>query len=157
MRPVPGELLHFSEDPSIERFSPHVAATARQPEPYVWAVDAKQAPGYWFPRACPRAMAWVLPSTVDADRERIIGAAGGNRVHVIEYGWLSTVVATRLYAYRFPAARFRPFGEPEPPAYVCEESVEPLGPPVPVGDLLALHDEADIQLRFGEQCVGVVG
>ncbi len=28
MLPSPGELLHFSEDPSIRDFAPHVAATA---------------------------------------------------------------------------------------------------------------------------------
>jgi hypothetical protein len=50
MRPEPGQVLHFSEDPTLERFAPHVAATAQQPEPYVWAVDALHAPSYWFPR-----------------------------------------------------------------------------------------------------------
>ena len=59
MRPEPDEVLHFSEDPTITRFVPHVAATARQPAAYVWAVDAVLAPAYWFPRQCPRAMAWA--------------------------------------------------------------------------------------------------
>jgi hypothetical protein len=40
MRPGPGEVLHFSEDPGITRFVPHVAATAQRPEAYVWAVNA---------------------------------------------------------------------------------------------------------------------
>ncbi len=62
MRPEPGQLLHFSEDPTITRFVPHVAATAQQPEAYVWAVDTARSPDYWFPRKCPRAMAWVTPS-----------------------------------------------------------------------------------------------
>ena len=48
MRPGPGEVLHFSEDPGITRFVPHVAATAQQPEAYVWAVNAARAPDYWF-------------------------------------------------------------------------------------------------------------
>lgn len=39
MRPGPGEVLHFSEDPGIARFVPHVAATAQRPEAYVWAAD----------------------------------------------------------------------------------------------------------------------
>ncbi|WP_305788309.1 DUF6886 family protein [Symbioplanes lichenis] len=60
MRPEPGQVLHFSEDPTITRFRPHVAATAQQPEAYVWAVDAARAPDYWFPRQCPRAMAWAV-------------------------------------------------------------------------------------------------
>src|SRR5689334_1686299 len=88
MRPEPGQVLHFSEDPSISRFEPHVAATARQPEAYVWAVDDGRSPDYWFPRQCPRAMAWTVPTTSTMDRERIIGAGCGERVHAIEYGWL---------------------------------------------------------------------
>ncbi|MCP3803024.1 hypothetical protein NLX83_27490 [Allokutzneria sp. A3M-2-11 16] len=46
MRAAEGEVLHFSEDPDISRFVPHVAATARQPEAYVWAVDAARSPDH---------------------------------------------------------------------------------------------------------------
>ena len=53
MRPAAGEVLHFSEDPTIERFVPHVAPTPQQPEPYVWTVDHDQAPSCRFPRQCP--------------------------------------------------------------------------------------------------------
>ncbi|BAL92610.1 hypothetical protein AMIS_73900 [Actinoplanes missouriensis 431] len=148
MRPAVGQVLHFSEDPAIERFVPHVAATAREAEAYVWAVDAEQAPSYWFPRQCPRAMAWVRPGTTDADRERIVGAGCGERVHAIEFGWLDAMRSTILYAYRLPAGRFRPFGEPWPHAWVAVEPVEPLGPPEPVGDLLACHAAAGIQVRL---------
>jgi hypothetical protein len=74
MRPEPGQVLHFSEDPSITGFAPHIAATAQQPEAYVWAVNAEQAPSYWFfPRACPRVMAWVAERTTVDDRDRILG------------------------------------------------------------------------------------
>jgi hypothetical protein len=144
MRPEPDEVLHFSEDPTITRFEPHVAATARQPEAYVWAVDAALAPAYWFPRQCPRAMAWAVPATTPGDRERILGPGGGSRVHAVEYGWLDAMRAVSLYAYRLPAARFRRLGDA---AFVATEPVAALGPPVPVGDLLALHEEAGIQLR----------
>jgi hypothetical protein len=144
MRPRPGEVLHFSEDPTITLFEPHVAATARQREAYVWAVDGRNAPSYWFPRQCPRAMAWTSPATLDLDRDRIIGAGGGERVHAIEYGWLDALRTTTLFAYRFDADRFRPLGEA---ALVSTEPVTPLGPPEPVGDLLARHAEAGIQLR----------
>jgi len=141
-------VLHFSEDPTITRFTPHVARTAQQPEAYVWAVDHGRAPDYWFPRDCPRAMAWVLDTTSPRDRERIIGAGCGRRVHAIEFEWLPALQDTRLYAYRLPAGSFRPFGEPEPHAMVAVEPVEPLGPPEPVGDLLDLHARAGIQLRL---------
>jgi hypothetical protein len=148
MRPGPGQVLHFSEDPGIRRFVPHVAATTREPDPHVWAVDAARSPDYWFPRACPRALAWVAPDTTDGDRDRIIGAGCGERVHAIEHGWLEALRTVRLFAYRLRADRFRPIGEPEPHAHVAAEPVEPLGPPEPVGDLLDLHAEAGIQLRL---------
>lgn len=140
-------MLHFSEDPTIRRFVPHVAATAQQPQAYVWAVDYARAPDYWFPRQCPRAMAWVRDTTTEADRDRIIGAGCGDRVHAIEYRWLEAMQQVRLYAYRLPADRFRPFGSPVPNAHVAQHPVEPLGPAEPVGDLLRLHAEAGIQLR----------
>jgi hypothetical protein len=147
MRPEPGQVLHFSEDPTITRFVPHVAATAAQPEPYVWAVDFERAPDYWFPRQCPRAMAWVTPETSDMDRDRIIGVGCGRRVHAIEYGWLEAMRTVRVYAYRLPAELFRPCGTPEPHAFVAVEPVEPLRPPELVSDLFGCHAEAGIQLR----------
>ncbi|MFH8748192.1 DUF6886 family protein [Streptomyces rimosus] len=147
MRPAPGEVLHFSEDPTITRFVPHVARTARQSEAYVWAVGGDRAPDYWFPRQCPRAMAWTVPGTTASDRARVLGPGGGERVHAIEYDWLDRLRTTELFAYRLPAAAFRPFGEPVPSAVVATEPVVPLGPPEPVGDLLKLHRDAGIQLR----------
>ena len=47
MRPEPGQVLHFSEDPTISRFVPHVAATAQQAEPYVgrWMRSARRTTG----------------------------------------------------------------------------------------------------------------
>lgn len=145
--PGPGEVLHFSEDPTITEFVPHVAATAAEREPYVWAVGADRCPDYWFPRDCPRAMAWVTDGSTEADRDRIIGPGCGTRVHAIEYRWLPTIRDARLYAYRLPAARFRPIGE-HGHALVATVPVRPLGPPEPVGDLLALHERAGIQLRI---------
>lgn len=133
MLPAVGELLHFSEDPSIGAFAPHVAATAQQPEAYVWAVDALNSPCYWFPRQCPRVCSWPAGS-------------GEPRVHAVEERWLPTVRATTLWAYRFDAADFQPFGE-RPHAHVAVRPVEPLGPPVAVRDLAGLHAEHGIELR----------
>lgn len=132
MLPAPGELLHFSEDPTLTRFVPHVAPTAQQPQAYVWTVDALNAPCYWFPRQCPRVCAW------DA-------ATGGSRVHAVEDAWFETVRATTVWAYRFDAADFEPFGE-RPHAHVATHPVEPLGPPVPVDDLVGLHAAHGIEL-----------
>jgi hypothetical protein len=143
MRPSPGEVLHFSEDPTIEVFRPHVAKTAQQATAYVWAVGHDRAPDYWFPRQCPRAMAWVGPSTTPHDRERIIGAGSGTRVHAVEYGWLDAMRSVMLYAYRLPADAFTVYDA----AVVATTEVRPLGPAERVGDLFDLHAEAGIQLR----------
>ncbi|MEO3886773.1 DUF6886 family protein [Nonomuraea sp. B5E05] len=146
MRPGPGEVLHFSEDPTIERFVPHVAPTSVRTEPYVWAVGHDRCPDYWFPRDCPRAMAWAGPRTTQEDLDRIVGSACGDRVHAVEYGWLRAIMDVRLYAYRLPADDFKPIGDP-PHAVVATVPVVPLGPPEPVSDLFELHEEAGIQLR----------
>ncbi|MFD4676685.1 DUF6886 family protein [Lentzea sp. NPDC058450] len=126
--------MHFSEDPGITRFVPHLAATARQAGEYVWAVNADRAPDYWFPRQCPRVMTWTPES----------------RVHAVEYGWLERMRTVELFAYRFDAGAFRPFGEEGEGgghAHVATETVVPLGPAERVGDLFALHEEAGIELR----------
>lgn len=131
MLPRPGELLHFSEDPSIRAFVPHVAATAQQPEAYVWTVDALNSPCYWFPRQCPRVCSW---------------GDGADRVHAVEEAWLPTMRTTTLYAYRFAAADFEPFGE-RPHAHVATHPVAPLGPPAEVGHLVRVHEEHGVELR----------
>ena len=148
LRPVPGELLHFSEDPTIDVFVPHVPATAKVSVPLVWAVDGVNAPSYWFPRECPRVCAWMGAGTRAEDRKRILGAGGSERMHAIEYAWLQAVLEAQLYAYRLPADAFRPIGEPLPYAWVASEAVRPLAPPEAVGDLIALHGDADIELRL---------
>ena len=93
-------------------------------------------------------LAWVQPGSTTADRDRIIGAGSGDRVHAVEYGWLEAMRTVRLYAYRLPADGFRPYGEPTAHAHVAAEPVEPLGPAEPVGDLFALHAAAGIRLRM---------
>jgi hypothetical protein len=149
VRPAAGELLHFSEDPTIEVFVPHVPATAaRGSEPRVWAVDAVNAPSYWFPRECPRVCAWLTGATTSIDRKRVLGAVGTDRVHAIEFGWLPVLLGTHLFAYRLPADTFRPLGDPDPYAWVASVTVRPLAPPDAVGDLIALHADAGIELRL---------
>ena len=147
MRPESGQVLHFSEDPTISVFEPHVARSARVPTPYVWAVDGERSPAYWFPRQCPRAMAWATGRSTAADVERLLGPGGGDRVHAVEYAWLDRIRTVELFAYRLPADTFTPIGEPEPHAHVSTSAVRPLGPPERVGDLLALHEADRIQLR----------
>lgn len=148
MRPAVGELVHFSEDPDLDRFVPHVARTATDPTPYVWAVGADHAPSYWFPRACPRGTAWLTGRKTDADRQRVPGP-GAHRVHLIEYAWWERMAAATIFGYRFVADDFEAYGDPAAPhAYVARHAVRPLGPAEPVGNLITLHERAGIELRL---------
>ena len=142
--PRPGELLHFSEDPGIVRFEPHVAATARQPEAYVWTVDALNSPCYWFPRQCPRVCLFGDPD------------GGDRRVHAIEPEWVEAMSTTEVFAYSFAAADFEPFGE-RPHAFVATRDVSPLRPPEAVGDLVAAHREHGIDLRVTDDLHAFLG
>jgi hypothetical protein len=146
MRPGPNEVMHFSEDSSIREFIPRRAPTQQIETVHVWAVDAFHAPSYWFPRQCPRAMAWRLPTTADECARKLLGPEN-QRTHAIEYRWLEAFRTAEIYAYRFDAGPFRPIAA-DKHAYVCDHTVKPLGAAEPVGDLLALHEAADIELRI---------
>jgi hypothetical protein len=141
----PFAIWHFSENPSLAWFRPHVPVTNPGAQPLVWAVDTRHAPMFWFPRDCPRGCIWPVPTTTAADRERFFGQTAASRIHVIEAGWLDRMRACRLYAYRLPAEAFRPH---EVGGYwVAEEPVEAAGK-VLVDDLLGQHADARIELRL---------
>jgi len=141
----PFALWHFSEDPSLSRFLPHVPATNPEAPPLVWAVDTRHAPMFWFPRDCPRGCIWPVSTTTPEDRERLFGQSATARVHVMESGWLARLQACRLYAYRLPAEPFRPH---EVGGYwVADEPVNALGQ-VAIDDLAGRHAGAGIELRI---------
>jgi len=130
----PYALWHVSEDATIERFVPL--------EELVWAIDTRHLPLYWFPRDCPRATFWATSETSDDDVERWLDGDRTRRVHVIESAWLERMRTTRVVAYRLPESGF----EPEDRFWVTRETVEPLEL-VELGDLLARHADARIELR----------
>jgi len=130
----PHALWHVSEDATIERFVPL--------EELVWAIDTRHLPLYWFPRDCPRATFWATSETSDDDVERWLDGDRTRRVHVIESVWLQRMRTTRVVAYRLPESGF----EPEDRFWVTRETVEPLEL-VELGDLLARHADARIELR----------
>ncbi|HLF07146.1 MAG TPA: hypothetical protein VI893_08265, partial [Thermoplasmata archaeon] len=68
--PIAVRLFHFSEDPGILRFEPHVLATNPDEPPLVWAISEAHMPHYLFPRDCPRVCFWPGPETTREDRER---------------------------------------------------------------------------------------
>ncbi len=140
-------LLHFSEDPDIKVFQPHVPASSPDAPPLVWAVDEAHAPGFWFPRQCPRACCWSTGKPLSETGRTLLGLGGAARLHAIESGWLARLRACTVYVYRFDAAPFTIHQVPEAGYWATNETVTPLAVE-PVGDLLALHAAAGIELRI---------
>jgi hypothetical protein len=141
----PHALWHVSEDDSIPRFAPHLRAEHDADEPFVWAVDTRHLPMYWFPRDCPRATFWARRGTTGDDIVRFLDADRTRRVHAIERGWEEPMRLVRPVAYRLPPETFEPY----PPAggyWVSRATVTPLEV-VALGDLVALHERAGIELR----------
>jgi hypothetical protein len=139
------EVYHFSEDPAIARFLPHVPRTNPGQPARVYAIDVVHEALYWFPRDCPRVAVWTddsLQRQVLADRF----TTSAERLHAIEWTWLPRLREVSLFRYTFDAAPFRPWEEADG-QWVTEQEVEPLRVE-PCGDLLRLHAEAGIELRL---------
>ena len=139
----PHALWHVSEDPTIERFAPHHQPLHANDEPLVYAIDTRHLPLYWFPRDCPRAAFWANTATSDDDVERFLDRDRSRRVHVVETSWLDRMRTTPVFAYRLPEESFEPWDR----FWISRDTVEPLEL-VELGDLLALHADAVIELRI---------
>jgi hypothetical protein len=142
---APDTLLHFSEDPTITRFVPHVPPTNPGQSPAVYAIDRAHAPVYWFPRDCPRGAVWANDAGQRAELRRRFHT-GAARVQATELRWLERMRAARVYAYEFDRALFEPWPEAEG-QWVARQDVTP-NDVRPVGDLLDLHARSDVELRF---------
>lgn len=138
-------LFHFSEDPSIRAFTPHVPEHRPEVAPQVWAIDEWHAPMYYFPRQCPRACFWPGPQTSEDDRRLWFGTTDARMVICIEWVWLDRVRAAELYRYEMPPATFIAQGD-DSGHWVSAAAVEPLSVE-PVGDLLIALAEANVELR----------
>ena len=139
-------LYHFSEDPGIERFVPHIAKTSHiQREAFVWAIDDWHAPMYAVPRDCPRACFWSGPHTTPEDRDRWFDYVNARFVVAIETEWLARLRATRLYRYVMPEEGFEP-ADRTAGHWVARTPVVPLRVE-PMTDLLAVMTDAAVELR----------
>jgi len=136
-------VYHFSENASIERFVPHVPPTNPTQRPAVWAIDVEHAPLYRFPRECPRVTAWPRD---DAEREPFQATfhTTARRVHAVELGWLDRIRSVELFRYSFDGELFQQRTTTSG-QWVSHKPVEPIDVE-PVGDLLAAHTDADIEL-----------
>jgi hypothetical protein len=139
-------LLHFSEDPNIEVFQPHVPASAPDNSPMVWAVDKEHAPGFWFPRDAPRACCWSTGKPMGEIAQSLLGMGAYRRMHAIETAWLERMRACKLYEYCFDATPFA-IHDNQAGYFSTRETIRPLSVE-PVGDLLSLHIAAGIELRI---------
>jgi hypothetical protein len=140
----PEVLYHFSTNPRIERFAPHVPRTNPSHRPAVWAIDAEHAPLYWFPRDCPRVTIWPRgPQDDAAFSERFSTSA--RRVHAIEWAWLDRMRDAVLYRYEFDSGPFVPWDDADG-QWISDREIEPVTVS-PVGDLLEAHALAAIELR----------
>ena len=133
----------MSEDPTLEVFSPNHNELHASDEPLVWAVDARFMWLYWFPRDCPRACWSANDGTTEDDIEHWLDGDRTRRVAVIESAWLERMRTVKLYAYRMPPETFEPWDR----FFASRETVVPLEL-VDLGDLLARHADAGIELRI---------
>jgi hypothetical protein len=137
----PEHLWHYSEDPGIERFLPHVPVTNPDQPPMVWTIDGEHAPLLWFPRDCPRITFWTEDGS-PADR---LGPTTASRVHAMEPGWVERMRTCRLFVYRFSVDGFQPW--PDADGYwVADDERAPLDV-APVGDLFERHRQRGVELR----------
>ncbi len=136
----------MSEDDSIRRFEPRANPDHDSQDALVWGIDSEHAPAYWFPRECPRATFWAVASTSGADVERFLVGERSRRVHAIQADWLDALRSARVFAYRLPPETFDAYDR----AAGYRVSSKPVAPleVTALGDLLARHAEAGIELRI---------
>jgi hypothetical protein len=139
------KVYHYSEDGSIRRFAPHVPPTNPSHPPAVWTIDAAHSPLYWFPRNCPRISVWA---TSAAQQELLTATFNteASRICAAESHWLTRVRDASIYRYSFEAKPFAPWTEADG-QYITGDVVYPDSVDV-LDDLLALHADAEVELRF---------
>lgn len=141
------KLHHFSEDPTLTVFHPHIARTsAIRDEAYVWAIDEWHSPMYYVPRACPRACFWAGERTTAEDRDRWLHGLEPRFVMVLERGWLDRICTSVLYRYVMPPEKFTPRRD-ESGHYVSREMVVPLRVE-PMNDLLGAIAAEVVEVRI---------
>ena len=141
----PAVLLHYSEDPEISVFAPHVPRTNPSEQPAVWTLDPAHAPLYWFPRDCPRAAVWAND---DAQRERLADqfVTTASRVQWAPRAWADRIRECTLYEYRFDPGPFVPWPDAEG-QWISQSPVSALTVS-PVGDLIARQARHGVDLRL---------
>ena len=141
----PDVVFHYSEDGAITRFAPHRAPSNPSHPPAVWTIDAAHAPLYWFPRHCPRISVWAYDDEQQGRLSELFGTEA-SRICATETIWIDPMRTARLYEYRFDGRLFAPWTDADG-QYIAGEVVHP-DEVVMLDDLLALHADAEVELRF---------
>jgi len=144
--PPAARLFHFSEDPGILRFDPHVPETNPDEPPLVWAISEEHVAHYLFPRDCPRVCFWPGSETTREDRERFFTDVSAGKVIAIESAWLDRVRSAKLYQYEMPAETFT-LRDRFAGYFVSQTTVVPTRVE-PAGDLLSRLAASGVELRF---------
>jgi hypothetical protein len=147
----PPVVHHYSEDPTIECFVPHVPGTNPGSVPLVWAIEPAYAPLYWFPRDCARVTVWAHDDAQRAVlRDRWATTAG--RVHFAARADEAWVRSTRVFDYTFAPEPFEPWPDAEG-QWVAAAPVRARAV-VPIDDLVEAHAVAGVDLRFDDDLAG---
>ena len=142
----PKHLYHFSEDPSIERFVPHVSPTSSSDQALVWTVGAEHSHLYYFPRDCPRVVFSASSRTSAEDTVRFFGHTTARTIAAIESKWLGRLRNTTVYRYTLPSDRFKLRDEPAG-YWISMEEVLPLSVE-PIPDLMEALVELGVELQI---------
>jgi hypothetical protein len=140
-------LYHFSEEPAITLFEPHVAPTSlMQDQAFVWAIDEWHQAMYFVPRDCPRACFWPDELTTPEDRTRFFANVSARMVIAIESRWLDRLRGATLYRYKMPDTTFEPRGDGSG-HWVSRSPVTPVAVEA-MTDLLEALISAGVELRI---------
>jgi len=141
----PAVVLHYSEDPGIREFVPHVPATNAGARPHVWGIEPGYAPLYWFPRECARVAVWAHD---EAQRGLLRARWGGRapRLHFAAARDEAWIRRAQVVEYAFAPEPFAPWPDAEG-QWVADVAVRPRAVRS-MGDLVAAHEDAGVELRF---------
>jgi hypothetical protein len=138
----PHALWHVSEDDSIRRFEPR--------EGKVWAIDTRHCRSIGSRGSARARPSGPIRPRSDEDVGRFLGGDRLLRVHAVEPEWRPQLRTTRVVSYRMPETTFV---QDEDRFWASSEPVEPLAS-VELGDLVARHDAAGIELRTEPRLLG---
>ncbi len=155
-------LFHFSEDPSIEVFTPRPVAIPAQRKggrdwlngPLVWTIEERRQALYLFPRDCPRILLWPTPATTREDLDLWWGERACTAIAHIEWAWFERLKNASIHRYELPAGEFESLDDAG--MWVARTTVTPLGMRT-LSDLPAALRAEGVELRLMESLVPLRG